>query len=119
MSPPVAVRSIYDPTHRFFLGLPHTEGCGPCLSEHLRINDEGLGDFPELVFAQMRLPRDISRQAALCHLAQPRAQFFIGNGATQQFDLHQQVIAVVPGYSKLLRLIWECHAISMLKAVLA
>jgi hypothetical protein len=62
----------------------------------LRINGESFGDLLELVFPEMRLARDIPRQAAFRHIVQPRAQFFVGNSATQQFNLQEKVIAKVP-----------------------
>jgi hypothetical protein len=115
----VAVSSIYHPTHSIFIWQTETEGRGPCLREHSCINGESFGDLPELVFPQMRLACDIPRQVALRYIAQSLAQFFVGNAATQQFNLYQQVIAVVPANSKLLSLILDCHAIPMLKALLA
>ena len=92
MSPPVAVSSIYHPTHSIFIWQTETEGRGPCLREHSCINGESFGDLPELVFPQMRLACDIPRQVALRYIAQSLAQFFVGNAATQQFNLYQQVL---------------------------
>jgi hypothetical protein len=96
-----------------------TEGCGPCLREYSCINGESFGDLPELVFPQMCLASDIPCQAALRYIAESLAQLFVGNDAAQEFNLYQQVIAVVPAHSKLLSLILECHAIPMLEALLA
>jgi len=59
------------------------------------INGESFGDLPELVFPQMRLACDVSRQAAFRYIAQSLAQFFVRNDATQHFNLHEKMIAKV------------------------
>ena len=102
MSPPVAVSSIYHPTHSIFIWQTETEGRGPCLREHSCINGESFSDLLKLVLSQVRLASDVPGQVALRYIAQSLAQFFVGNAATQQFNLYQQVIAVVPANSKLL-----------------
>jgi hypothetical protein len=43
----------------------------------------------------MRLASDIPCQAALRYIAQSLAQFFVGNAATQHFNLHEKMIAKV------------------------
>jgi hypothetical protein len=96
MSPPVAVGSIYHPTHSIFIWQTQTEGCSPCLCEYSCINGESFGYLLELVFPQMRLACDIPRQAALRYIAQSLAQFFVGNDAAQHFNLREKVIAEIP-----------------------
>jgi hypothetical protein len=85
----------------------------------LRIYGESFGDLLELVLPEVCPASDIPRQAALRYIAQPLAQFFVRNKATQQFNLYQQMIAVVPTHLKLPSLIRECHAIHMLEPLLA
>ena len=117
--PPIAIGSIYRPVYSILVGQIRAKGCGPCLCEDLRINAEGFGDLPEFVFFQVCLSRDVRSKTSFSDIAQSLAQFCVRNIATQHFNLHDQMIAIVPADRQPSSLVWIFQVNLMLESLLA
>ena len=65
MHPPMAVGQLDHPSDGILLVEVNPERASPRIRENSHIDAEGLGDFPELAFLQVRLASDISGQGSL------------------------------------------------------
>jgi hypothetical protein len=99
MSRPMVVRSLPHPLHRILIGQacahPQTARSGPLLRKNSRTNAEGLGELIKVAFQQMNLASNISSKIAFRHVSKSLAQLFMGNIATQNLNLREQMKAEI------------------------
>ena len=95
----MVVRSPPHPLHRILIGQacahPQTARSGPLLRKNSRTNAEGLGELIKIAFQEMNLASNISSEIALRHVSKSLAQLFMGNIATQHFNLRKQMKAEI------------------------
>jgi len=99
MSRPMVVRSPPHPLHRILIGqaCPHsqTTRSGPLLRQNSRTNAEGFGELIKIAFQQVNLASNISSKIAFRHVSKSFAELFVGNIATQNLNLREQMKAEI------------------------
>jgi hypothetical protein len=69
-------------------------------SENSRTNAEGFSKLIEVEFQQMNLASSISSKIAFRYISQSLAQLFVGNIATQHFNLREQMKAEIASHER-------------------
>ena len=95
----MVVRSPPHPLHRILIGqaCPHsqTTRSGPLLRQNSRTNAEGFGELIKIAFQQVNLAGNISSKIAFRHVSKSFAELFVGNIATQNLNLREQMKAEI------------------------
>jgi hypothetical protein len=95
----MVVRSLPHPLHSILIGQAsahsQTARSGPLLRKNSRTNAEGLGELIKIAFQEMNLASNISSEIALRHVSKSLAQLFMGNIATQHFNLREEMKAEI------------------------
>jgi hypothetical protein len=99
MSRPIVVSSPPHPLHRILIrkACPNsqTTRSGPLLRQNSRTNAEGFCELIKIAFQQVNLASNISSKIAFRHVSKSLAQLFVGNIATQHFNLREQLKAEI------------------------